>query len=391
MSRTDRLGDSPTFWRCRHCGTQNPKASYLTQCLGCGAGRPEPVAVRAGWPERPRRRGRSRRVASACGVYAALVLGALLLVRWQGDLWWPATLALFLPRWVFLLPAPALTLAAFWARRPVLGAAPAATALVVAGPLMGLSGPIEWLWAPAPAGPRYRIMTFNRGNAGLDAVGLIRLIDRERIDLICFQEVGQNPVLDRFLARGWHLNADRTIASRWPMIADRGPSHHADGAYWHWAVHTSRVRVRAPAGPTLDVCSVHMPTLRHGLRRLWAGDLAGFRGHIAWRQEQMSRLIGDVIPAEDVPMLVGGDFNTPADSPLLGSLHRIFQSGFERAGWGYGYTCPTPLPWARIDQVLASPEWTVTRCWVGPTLGSDHRPVIAEVALTAPPPVGTSP
>ncbi|HEX8201226.1 MAG TPA: metal-dependent hydrolase, partial [Isosphaeraceae bacterium] len=167
MPRTDRLGDSPTFWSCGHCGTPNPRAAYLNRCLGCGAGRPGPAPPRAEQPEsppRPRRPGWARWVAPACGTYAVAVLGVLALARWRGDHWWPATLALFAPRWAFLLPAPALlALVAARARRPVLLAAPAATALVVAGPLMGLSWPIERLWAPAPAGPPLRIMTFNRG------------------------------------------------------------------------------------------------------------------------------------------------------------------------------------------------------------------------------------
>jgi hypothetical protein len=234
-------------------------------------------------------------------------------------------------------------------------------------------------------------MTFNRGNGRLDAAGLFLLIDREDVDLICFQEVRDDPILGELRRRGWSLNVDGAIASRWPLVADRGPAHHhPDGAPWHWAVHTSRVRVRPPAGPELDVCSVHMPTLRYGFERLQGGDLGGFRGHIAWRQEQMGRLVGDVMPEGDVPILVGGDFNTPADSPLLGPLRRIFQVAFERAGWGYGYTCPCPRPWVRIDQILAGPEWAVSRCWVGPDLGSDHRPVLAEVALVAPAPAAAA-
>ena len=41
------------------------------------------------------------------GAYLVLVLGAWVLTRWC-DLWWPASLLLFAPRWPFLLPLPLL-------------------------------------------------------------------------------------------------------------------------------------------------------------------------------------------------------------------------------------------------------------------------------------------
>jgi hypothetical protein len=65
------------------------------------------------------------------------------------------------------------------------------------------------------------------------------------------------------------------------------------------------------------------------------------------------------------------------------TLSTFLRFGYEDAGWGYGYTRPSRYPWFRIDHILASPEWVFTRCWVGPDLGSDHLPLIAEVVLPA--------
>ena len=39
------------------------------------------------------------------------------------------------------------------------------------------------------------------------------------------------------------------------------------------------------------------------------------------------------------------------------------------------------LPWARIDHLWVDDRWAVARCWVGPDLGADHLPVLAEVVL----------
>ena len=39
-----------------------------------------------------------------------------------------------------------------------------------------------------------------------------------------------------------------------------------------------------------------------------------------------------------------------------------------------------------IDRILTTPDWFINECRVGPDLGSDHLPVIAEVILPGPGP-----
>jgi endonuclease/exonuclease/phosphatase (EEP) superfamily protein YafD len=36
----------------------------------------------------------------------------------------------------------------------------------------------------------------------------------------------------------------------------------------------------------------------------------------------------------------------------------------------------------RIDHILAGHGWRCRRCWVGPNIGSAHRPVIADLYLS---------
>jgi vancomycin resistance protein VanJ len=36
----------------------------------------------------------------------------------------------------------------------------------------------------------------------------------------------------------------------------------------------------------------------------------------------------------------------------------------------------------RIDHILAGPGWYCARCWVGPDVGSPHRPVLADLIAT---------
>jgi endonuclease/exonuclease/phosphatase (EEP) superfamily protein YafD len=55
-----------------------------------------------------------------------------------------------------------------------------------------------------------------------------------------------------------------------------------------------------------------------------------------------------------------------------------YQDAFSVAGWGYGYTKFTRVHGVRIDHVMCDGAWQAMKCWVGPDVGSDHRPVIAK-------------
>jgi len=323
---------------------------------------------------------RGRWVARATWAYAGVVLAALALIRWRGDDWWPATLLLFLPRWPFLLPIPFLALAAGWRGRRGLWGTQAAIALIVLGPLMAGSLPIAR--PRGVTGPRLRIMTFNRASRPIDAKGLIDLVEREGIDLICFQEEGHaEPELEAYFARGWSKDHRGTILSRLPIVGEWDYYQRHLGLDRLYNRRVARVRVRAEDGAEFVVACVHLPTVREGFEALMGADVDGLRAIENWRREQVEATAIELDEVSRWPVLVGGDLNTPPDSPILSPLRSRFELAFERAGWGYGYTKPTRLPWTRIDHILAGPQWAVTRCWVGPDLGSDHLPLIAEVAL----------
>jgi endonuclease/exonuclease/phosphatase (EEP) superfamily protein YafD len=259
-------------------------------------------------------------------------------------------------------------------------------AAVIAGPLMGLSLPIDRLWAPAVTGTRVRIMSLNRGTEPLDVDRLIALIEQERIDVICFQEVNYrlNRRLEAYLReRAWYRDRKGLLASRHPIVAELPPMPPESGSAFCSPVHVSRVRLRAPSGVEFGLVSAHMPTLRFGFYRFLEQDVAGLEQHIAWWDRQAGRLAGALAEMQDVPLLVGGDFNVPPDHASMVALGSSYRFAFEGAGWGYGYTRPARYPWFRIDHILASPEWVFTRAWVGPDVGSDHLPLMAEAVLPA--------
>jgi vancomycin resistance protein VanJ len=323
----------------------------------------------------------------ATWTWALLVLAALLLIRCVGERWWGVTVLLFVPRWLFLAPLPILMLGSGLGGRPKQWLVQGAVALVVAGPLMLISLPLHRLWAGEADGYRLRIMTFNQSPHPLDEARLIRLIERERVDILCFQEIdpGRHPVLDEYLSRGgWYRDRARYLATRYPIVAELPPLPRIEPTVTEtYPVSMARVRIEVGPGVEIGVASVHMPTLRFGLRRFLGHDSTGLRLHLDWWDHEVSRLLEGLAEFEDLPLLIGGDFNVPSDESSMVDLRSRYQFGFEEAGWGYGYTRPARYPWFRIDHILASPSWIFTRCWAGPNLGSDHLPLLAEAVLPA--------
>jgi vancomycin resistance protein VanJ len=386
---------TPAFWRCARCGAPNPWAKYLTQCVGCGADRPakrdapptatpppKPKTSAAAKPEtRPR-----RRLAIASISYLVILLGCLALIRSLGDRWWLATVLLFAPRWAFILPL--LVLGIFtWKRGPRrLWIVQAASAFVVVAPLMGFHVPWRRITSSTATGHRIRIMTVNLGLQSVDAASLERAIESQRIDIVCMQEWPENPKLvnrrlDAFFAKGWRRTKNGTIASRFPIIEEYPASNGEYEEYWFWPARLERARVELSPGVSTVVASAHLPTMRNGFWFLSRGDFAAARRYLGWRTTQVVEVLSKLADVGEYPVLLGGDFNTPADSPLAEMVHSNYQSAFDDAGWGFGYSCPSRAPWARIDQIFGSSHWKFVRSWVGPNVGSDHLPVVAEAVL----------
>jgi vancomycin resistance protein VanJ len=392
---------STSFWRCERCDTPNPWKSYLTNCVGCGAPRPpRPAGFRSAHEATTRHDADAeikhsttlgeRWLIGVSLAYAVLILVVLGLIQWWSDRWWPATLLLFMPRGLFLFPILILAAWAGWLGRRKFWAVHGAIALVVLIPLMGFSLPFGRLAAFRQPGSRLKVMTFNSGNQGINASRLRRLAETEKVDIICFQEgyTGKpgegrpDPELEAYLSKFFHRNKERTIASRLPIVEELPPLEDEDGEQSFWRARVERVRVRAPSGDEFIVASVHIPSMYYALGGVLAGDMRSLEHHTEWRAKRMRMVATFLSEANDLPLLVGGDFNMPADSTMMLALRvPALRYGFNAAGWGFGYTRPSSFPWMRIDHILATSEFTFTRCWVGPDLGSDHLPLLAEVII----------
>jgi vancomycin resistance protein VanJ len=379
---------SQGFWRCDRCGTPNPSATYVSTCLGCGSPRPPRGAETNATTIEPAARPSLTRwrilLQVSAAAYAAVVIAAIVSVRIVGDSFWPGLLLLMSPRWLFLVPALPIALVAWRLRRRLVMGMVVIEVLLVLGPLMGFVLPWGLLHTDRRQGPSLRVMTFNRGGGTNDIARLTRYLERHQIDVVCFQEFRPDPALDAYFdSAQWHRDSTRSIASRYPIVAELPRSTERNFDQARYTMTCFSTRIKGPGGREFILASIHLPTLRPGLNRFLAGDIKGLRLQAEWWNQESERLLNVVTQTGDVPTIVAGDFNMPIESDTLTSLSTDgrFQSAFDEAGWGWGFTRPATLPWVRIDHIFAPTNWKVRRCWVGPSFGSDHRSLIAEVAF----------
>ncbi|MHC5540769.1 endonuclease/exonuclease/phosphatase family protein, partial [Singulisphaera rosea] len=345
--------------------SQGPAPSSSQGLLDSSTGGPRPRA----WF--------SRFILISTWTYAVVVLAVLVLIHWVGDAWWGVSVILFLPRWLFVVLVVVLGLASALVRQKSHWVFQLAIGLVVVGPLMGFSLPIQRLWTRSVPGDRFRIVTYNVAHGPRDVEAFTQLLDREHVDFVAFQEIDEaHEFLDAYFAKGWYRDRRHFLASRYPITeeVELPETFHPDG---RTSARMTRIRVRTDRGVDLIVASVHLPTLRPGLLRFLDRDVPGLERQIRWWRDELERVVSVLSECGDTPFLVGGDFNMPSDDASMASLRTALRFGFEDSGWGFGYTRPTRYPWFRIDHLMSSPEWSFERCWVGPDFGSDHLPVLA--------------
>ncbi|HVF18204.1 MAG TPA: endonuclease/exonuclease/phosphatase family protein, partial [Steroidobacteraceae bacterium] len=128
-------------------------------------------------------------------------------------------------------------------------------------------------------------------------------------------------------------------------------------------------------------------------RTQWRGQSIAIIGaHLRWplsrrKSHQRSYELGMIakrVALERDPVLVAGDFNL---TPWSEHFARFIEtSGLRDCALGQGMLASWPTQFLplriKIDHCFASPDWQVQRMSLGPKLGSDHFPLVAELQLT---------
>jgi len=316
-------------------------------------------------------------------LYVAGLVAVWMALRFGGDDWWLATLMLFGPRWVYVLPMLVLIPAVLCVRRRLIF--PLVIGLVILlWPIMGMCLP--WRsWSKSDGKP-LRVMTFN---VQLDAVGqrkLLALLERVEPDIVAVQECGRREIS---WPRGWDSTrvGRLEIGSRYPL-RDRRVSRRRDPSSRNPTVNALAAVVETPRGDATLV-NVHLRTPRRGIEPMLEGGGPAAPSRAAVLSEEISfrRREAEQIRAwlDDLPggVIVVGDFNMPVDSTIYRRSFSDFQNAFGSTGLGFGHTKQSSAFGcafgARIDHILTGPGWAVGGCRVGEDIGSDHLPLIADL------------
>ncbi|MCC6179037.1 MAG: endonuclease/exonuclease/phosphatase family protein [Chloroflexi bacterium] len=266
------------------------------------------------------------------------------------------------------------------------------------GQVLGaLLGPLPMPPAPSVQGDRtrVRILTYNIRSPNSDPEPLLAVIRAARPDVIAIQE----------LTRGYADRLTAAIDADYPFVATAGLGEaHAASGTW------SRLPIldREAFQPSPETNIMHRVRLSTGRQDFWLYNV-----HLASPWLERERLSGRIaVPSSfetwmrdddlawlirltrdaDRPYVLAGDFNTAAGSRPYRSFPPDWRDAFGETGRGFGDTFPTrvrlfrdrltfDVSLVRIDYVLASTEIEPHGAWIERIQGSDHEPVIADVAL----------
>lgn len=300
--------------------------------------------------------------AAVLGVWGALLAGFLGRFAWPLDLF-----SHFLLQYALLFALFAIALLIL--ERHKLAALSLAGALVSAGALIGYAG------LPAqPAETRsksFRLVSFNVWFRSSDDARIAEYLEHSSADAIVLQELtGPRAIALHARLRSYPYlyvgYGDRrnsaVVFSRWPILASESIPLSPQG------VHAARVTLQwRDSTVTLLGVHLHWP-LGPRNSRLRNQEMAG---------------LATLAKSHDGPLLVAGDFNVTPWSAHFQEM--LTGSGTKdcAAGHGMAATWPSHLGplGIRIDHCLASNDWRSIDVSAGPHLGSDHRPLIAELVL----------
>ncbi|MBL8269986.1 endonuclease/exonuclease/phosphatase family protein [Steroidobacter sp.] len=223
--------------------------------------------------------------------------------------------------------------------------------------------------AATPNGATFRLLSFNVWFRNPDMARVAEYIEQSQADAVVLLELTPPqaetllPLLPSY--PHYHIEPSRmgaAVFTKWPMLsAESVPLSHSGAIAARMTVDWR--------GTPVNVLGVHLN---------WP---LGPRNS-EFRNQELSELV-EFSKAQQGPLIVAGDFNlTPWSEYFAAALER---SGLHDAAVGFGLARSWPAQFApvgmRIDHCWLSPQWRSLSAAIGPSLGSDHLPLVADLSL----------
>lgn len=323
-------------------------------------------------------------------ILLALIVILALMPYWPQPLWWLANMIQLGPFYLLFVPLGALFLASLFFHQWKTLTAQILCALLILFGIMGFQ------WHPAA-----NDWTFNRGpdtlrvlsmNIGRDKEVGIRLnhakfmdlIKETRPDIIALQEAGHSMLLDQlreaFPERTWYgaFQNGFTLISTLPVRK----------AAIEWDERASAIQKYQVTGPDylINYFNIHFMTPRYGMEAIINKGLAAGKApmqKVTRQQRDEARAAARLIQGH-ANVIISGDFNITPLHPIYRRNWAQYTNAFSAQGNGFGHSKFFLFHGVRIDHVLCDDRWEVLNAKVGPSLDSDHRPLIVDLKYTGP-------
>jgi endonuclease/exonuclease/phosphatase family metal-dependent hydrolase len=217
----------------------------------------------------------------------------------------------------------------------------------------------------------YNVQSFR---AGVERA--VEALAPEPPDLVLIQESGPRRTLKRFAAAmGMEFVSSHRLFTRVQnAVLFRAP----------WRVSGVEVQDLPPQGRTHPRGFVVARLRAQGIKLT---AVAAHLGLVPIERFHHARLLADHVAGVDGPLIIGVDVNEGPEGPTTRWLaERLFDAGAQPGGDARP-TLPAWDPTVRIDFMFVNEAAPVIRSWVpsSPAVSgaSDHRPVLAEVDLSA--------
>src|SRR6266545_3869576 len=320
---------------------------------------PPPAAPGAGTRRRRGRWARGRLLAAAAVLAALLMYFHSRVPNTPGNL--GSLLETFLP-WVGVV-VPLLAVGAVVRRS-------AAAAVALLAPAIVWAALFGELVLPGKGGGTHnlRVLTHNVDAANTDYAGTAREVLAAGADVVALEEMTSSALrtYEKAFAARYPYHVKRSTVGLWSRypIAESGSVDI--GLSWTRAL---RAQVATPEGDVAFYVA-HLASVR-----------IGSSGFTANQRNQTIELLGRRIADEKLDRVVlMGDLNGTANDRSLAPITSGLRSAQGAAGNGFGFSWPAAFPMARIDHVLLRGV-EPARAWVLPRIGSDHRPVAADLRV----------
>lgn len=219
----------------------------------------------------------------------------------------------------------------------------------------------------------FRLVSFNVWFRNRDMARVAEYIESSNADAVVLLELTKRqaealvPLLPTYPHHQMETGLmGAAVFTKWPVLSSDSVPLSPSGS-----VTASRVMLDWRGTP-VNVLGVHL---------MWPMGSNNSR----YRNQELNTLV-EFSKAQRGPLLIAGDFNlTPWSEYFSDALE---QSGLHDAAVGFGLARSWPSQFApvgiRIDHCLLSRHWSARSTVIGPDLGSDHLPLVADVALTIP-------